>query len=566
MANYVKFGVGSYASYDSDSMAGMIYFAKDTNQIYLNGTAYGYSVADSAKLDASIKSISLNDDQKTLTITKNDDKTETVVLLEVTQAKPGLMSAADKKNLDTLNGEASVEGSVKKQIADAKSDLESKITGATVKSADKTVKVTPSASGTDLSVNIDETTIVKNASTGVLSVAPAATAVSGKDAIKVTTNNGKQVELVIAAANKVLTQSASGLDTTLGLKFVKAADNTADGANKGKAVVQLIGVGDAVIGEFDATDLVMDGVLESVSYDKVNGTITFTWNADAGKTATTVDLKEYIKPYTNGNGLNLTEQTFSVKIKDNDKYLTVDTNGVASKGIDDAIDAAIAEALGGEDAKPVDEQIEEAIEALDSEKTSTDGTNVQVKVTQTDGKIAAVSVTTDNTASKTQLTAEATARKAVTGVNADTYSPKTDANYIQAATSLKDADEKLDAAIKSVSDKVGTTNVGDQIDAKIAELDANVTSTGSSKVTVKVTEEDGKVKTVTVTESDIASDAALTAEIAARKAVDGQNGQTYAAVSGSTFIKNATSLTSADTLLDTALAELAASLTWQEED
>lgn len=42
---------------------------------------------------------------------------------------------------------------------------------------------------------------------------------------------------------------------------------------------------------------------------------------------------------------------------------------------------AIAAALGG----------------LDSNKTSTDGTNVQVKVTETDGKISAVNITTDNT-------------------------------------------------------------------------------------------------------------------------------------------------------------------------
>ena len=41
-----------------------------------------------------------------------------------------------------------------------------------------------------------------------------------------------------------------------------------------------------------------------------------------------------------------------------------------------------------------------SVNALDAEKTSTDGTNVQVKVTQTDGKITAVNVTTDNTENK----------------------------------------------------------------------------------------------------------------------------------------------------------------------
>ena len=45
----------------------------------------------------------------------------------------------------------------------------------------------------------------------------------------------------------------------------------------------------------------------------------------------------------------------------------------------------------------VDKKIKAAIEALDSNVTSTDGTNVQVKVTEEDGKITAVNIATDNT-------------------------------------------------------------------------------------------------------------------------------------------------------------------------
>lgn len=285
--------------------------------------------------------------------------------------------------------------------------ITTKISDITLKSSDKTVKV---GDDYDLTVNIDGTTIVKDESTGALSVASKALTMTGKDAVKVSDlETGKQVELVIATANKVLTQTTAGLDTTLGLKFVKASDNTADGTNKGKAVVQLTGVGNAVLGEFDASDLVMDGVLDSVAYDKDNGTITFTWNADAGKTATTVDLKEYIKPYSNGDGLNLTEQVFSVKVKDGDKYLTVNENGVASKGIDEAITAAVLvetnraegaegalesrieslEEAVGEDS--VEDQITEAIEALDASEVGGDGKFIQA-IKQEDGTISATAV------------------------------------------------------------------------------------------------------------------------------------------------------------------------------
>ena len=45
----------------------------------------------------------------------------------------------------------------------------------------------------------------------------------------------------------------------------------------------------------------------------------------------------------------------------------------------------------------VDEKIKAAIEALDAEITSTDGKNLQVKVTEVDGEITAVNITTDNT-------------------------------------------------------------------------------------------------------------------------------------------------------------------------
>jgi len=47
--------------------------------------------------------------------------------------------------------------------------------------------------------------------------------------------------------------------------------------------------------------------------------------------------------------------------------------------------------------------VSDAIGALDAEETSTDGTNVQVKVTQVDGVVTAVNITTDNTANATDV-------------------------------------------------------------------------------------------------------------------------------------------------------------------
>ena len=69
---------------------------------------------------------------------------------------------------------------------------------------------------------------------------------------------------------------------------------------------------------------------------------------------------------------------------------------------------------------------------------------------------------------------EAEARKRVTGIDADTYQPNGSANYIQGATSMNDADVKLDTALKTVSDSVEKNKVvsGNGIDVVV---DANTT-------------------------------------------------------------------------------------------
>lgn len=60
--------------------------------------------------------------------------------------------------------------------------------------------------------------------------------------------------------------------------------------------------------------------------------------------------------------------------------------------------------------------VSDAIEALDAEVTSTDGKNVQFKVTEEDGKITGVSVTTDNTVNETDVSNAITA--AIGGLDA----------------------------------------------------------------------------------------------------------------------------------------------------
>ena len=93
---------------------------------------------------------------------------------------------------------------------------------------------------------------------------------------------------------------------------------------------------------------------------------------------------------------------------------------------------------------------------MDAEKTSTDGKNVQVKVTEVDGKISAVNISTDNTANKGALDAEIAARKAVDGQNGQTYAANSTSNYIKTATSLNNADVILDTNLTRVDNAMLT--------------------------------------------------------------------------------------------------------------
>ena len=111
----------------------------------------------------------------------------------------------------------------------------------------------------------------------------------------------------------------------------------------------------------------------------------------------------------------------------------------------------------------------------------------------------------------------------------------------------------VDGAIAIEGARSDAKNKAD-IKAAVEGLDATVGSTtvdSGKHVAVQVVEADGVLTGVTVTESDIASASALTDEIAARKAVDGQSGDTYTANSNANYISTATSLNNADVLLDT---------------
>ena len=126
----IKFFRGAKANYkgaEGQVHRDSIYFATDTHELLLNKTAYGLSSDDLTKLNEAFSSAEFVAPNK-IKFTSADSQTTFEVTIPIASTTAaGLMSADDKKILDTLKGGVAVEGSVQKQVADAvattKSDL-----------------------------------------------------------------------------------------------------------------------------------------------------------------------------------------------------------------------------------------------------------------------------------------------------------------------------------------------------------------------------------------------------------------------------------------------------------
>ena len=328
--------------------------------------------------------------------------------------------------------------------------VENAIAKNTVSSADKTVKITQPTTGdsagkTDLSVNIDGTTLVKDNSTGVISsalkvikVIPTGTA--GTDEVVDDTlgaNIKEAYRLVYNGSNTAIGKQINVYkDSALSRVYLGHMDDTIN-ASTGAAATT--GTGDTAL---------------CFVYLTANGTYTLV----------PVNVETFLSESEFSDGLQVANHVVSVKIdssseKDSQStpvdFLTVSSNGIKVSGIKDEIDRKIAAldvtdtAVAGQYVSAVNEtdgkvamtranvseavlnnyakgtapasldiaatdtinqafaklehKIADGVASLDAEVTSTDGTNVQVKVTEVDGVITAVNVTTDNTINATDL-------------------------------------------------------------------------------------------------------------------------------------------------------------------
>ncbi len=119
----------------------------------------------------------------------------------------------------------------------------------------------------------------------------------------------------VKGGEKVIDLDETGmLSSTLGVKIEKPLS----GANSGKTLIVLTGIDGAEVASVDASQFVVDGMVDSVAWkkdketQKETNTLVVTWNTAAGKTATEIDFAKFIDNYVGGNGISVDGGTISV--------------------------------------------------------------------------------------------------------------------------------------------------------------------------------------------------------------------------------------------------------------
>ena len=387
-----------------------------------------------------------------------------------------------------------------------------KVTRASVASTGNTLLVTStSGNGVNFDVNIDGKTIVKNAESGVLSVASAAlTQYVGENAVTVSsadTRNNKTVRLKINSGDKVLSQDTDGLSATLSIAYDSSTRR-----------LQLKGKGGNLINDIDATAFVKDGMLNDTAVFTASATtqsITFGVKETITDPVPTgpvpqdlvpnssntheysgltinhhylafefkidnddaqpykyeiLDATSIIDVYKKGNGLELTDHTFSVKKADGSEgFLTIDEHGVKISGVADAIAAAAASAK------------------TEVKKASNDQ-HIDVASAATENGHVTYTISSVDTASASGLSNETSERKAAddniersVGLGADGSHTPTSGNYTSSATTVTGEIAALDTQVKKNETSITTLN------SQVNEINGKIVKNapkGSDAITV----------------------------------------------------------------------------------
>ena len=317
-----------------------------------------------------------------------------------------------------------------------------------VDSEDKTIVVVAGDEGTDLSVNIDGTTLAKDAN-GVIS----ADLKLLKETENLEANVREQYKLVYGDST-----------TAIGdiVKIYK--DSSLHHAELGT-------MGDELASEDEPTVTrgTGDTALDLV-YHKEDGTYELV----------KIDINDFLEESEFKDGLVVDDHMVKVKVDEASEevivgdsgetapVLSVSEDGVKIANIQRAIDYAVSELAGSIDADVTD--------------ASADG-HVAVEVVQENTELTQVIVSTDDIASEKELD---TVEESV-GLNEDgTFTPDSSSNFASAATSVRNEIKLIDQALKDVAEKLNAAAVekGGESVENLVKLDVADDGEGLTAVTI----------------------------------------------------------------------------------
>ena len=265
----------------------------------------------------------------------------------------------------------------------------------------------------------------------------------------------------INSNDNVLSQDPNGLSATLSIAYDSSTRK-----------LQLIGKSGNTISDIDATAFVKDGMLndtavftasaitQSITFSGSRSTheysgltsnhhyLAFEFKISSGESSSynyeILDATSIIDVYNNGNGLELTGHTFSVKLaQGSENFLTVDGNGVKLSGVKAAIDAAAASAK------------------TEVKKANNDNHINVTTSAVTDGHVT-YTISSVDTASASGLSKEITDRenadrkiKESVGLDAEgNHIKPTNGHYTSSAKTVVGEIAALDAQVKTNADKI----------------------------------------------------------------------------------------------------------------
>ena len=170
----------------------------------------------------------------------------------------------------------------------------------------------------------------------------------------ITLNTPADIVRGLADGEKFLSldEATGKLGATVGLTYY--TDTTGDVP---VYEIRLTGKNGEVISTVDAKSFVKDGMLDKVQLvvnpaNQATGTyLVFTWNTEAGiSDPMYVPVTDLVDVYSKGDGIEIdSNNVIKAKVKADDAYLEVTTEGIASKGIDNAILVAKNAVIGTAD-------------------------------------------------------------------------------------------------------------------------------------------------------------------------------------------------------------------------